>query len=354
MLFLSKQEGERWIACAQEALAGTAEPHDFDQEIRPNLIPAFDYFVGTTLVAKGLGERGQAWCREGVLLEEDGLFSNGFLLNFLKRQNGSLVMPAVAFADPRPFVHFAGVPTMKSARERFLKQCGHSLPRFQHPLRILDIGTGNGALVVQLVQHLQECGKVGEVGEILLVDPSPAMCALAEETVAKEFPRQRIRTVNARIQDLSDKLDARYDVALASLAFHHMPYEDKEVHLSRLEPWIDHFLLFELNANNDLPAMHSPELALSVYQSYGRMMDFVFSHDAPVEVALACIDLFLMTEAVSLLTQPRGIRSDYHLLRWQWKDLLDRKLGPAFACGCDSLCYADEYLDLFTLHYQRV
>jgi hypothetical protein len=40
-------------------------------------------------------------------------------------------------------------------------------------------------------------------------------------------------------------------------------------------------------------------------------MDFVFSHDAPVEVALACIDLFLMTEAVSLLTQPRGVRSDY-------------------------------------------
>jgi hypothetical protein len=148
-------------------------------------------------------------------------------------------------------------------------------------------------------------------------------------------------------------LDTRYDVALTSLAFHHMPHEDKEVHLSRLEPWIGHFLLFELNANNDLPALHSPELALSAYQSYGRMMDFVFSHDAPVEVALACIDLFLMTETVSLLTQPRGVRSDYHLLRSQWKDLLDGKLGPAFAYGCDSLCYADEYLDLFTLHYQR-
>lgn len=83
--------------------------------------------------------------------------------------------------------------------------------------------------------------------------------------VGKEFPPQRIHAANTRIKGSSDKLDTRYDVALASLAFHHMPYEDKEVHLSRLEPWIDHFLLFELNANNDLPALHSPELALSAY-----------------------------------------------------------------------------------------
>ena len=47
---------------------------------------------------------------------------------------------------------------------------------------------------------------------------------------------------------------------MSSLAYHHMPLEDKRVHLARLKPWIDHFLLFEMDANNDTPDLYSPEL----------------------------------------------------------------------------------------------
>jgi hypothetical protein len=140
---------------------------------------------------------------------------------------------------------------------------------------------------------------------------------------------------------------------MSSLAYHHMPVEDKRIHLSRLRPWIDHFLLFEMDANNDTPELYSPELAFSVYQSYGRIMDFVYAYDAPVEVVTDCIDSFLMTEVVSLLTQPRGERTEYHMLRSQWHDLFRTCLCPEFTVSSDSTCYADEYMTLFTLHYGR-
>jgi len=132
-----------------------------------------------------------------------------------------------------------------------------------------------------------------------------------------------------------------------------MPYEIKMIHLKNLAPWIDHFIVSELDANNDTPELFSPELALSVYQSYGRLIDAVFAHDAPIEVAQACVDKFLLAEEVSLLTQPRGERTEYHMLRRQWRQLLEEGLGPDFACWCDSTAYANEYLDFFTMHYGR-
>ena len=79
----------------------------------------------------------------------------------------------------------------------------------------------------------------------------------------------------------------------------------------------------------------------------------VFAHDAPVAVVLACVDRFLMTEAISLLTQQRGIRSDYHMLPSQWTELLQSTLSPDFCCLSDGNCYADEYLSIFMLHYGR-
>ncbi len=66
-----------------------------------------------------------------------------------------------------------------------------------------------------------------------------------------------------------------------------------------------------------------------------------------------CIDSFLMTEIVSILTEPRGVRSDYHMLRSEWNALFCETLGPEFSLRSDSSCYADEYMQIFTLHYGR-
>lgn len=353
MLFLSPTEKTYWAELGREALDRSAKPGALGTDVRANLRPIFHFYIGTLLTAKGLNDIGREWINTGTMIEEDGLFSNAFLTGFLKRQQGRLIMPEQVFADPRHYVHFTTTPAIRQSRENFLKHCGHSLPKISRPFRIMDIGCGDGGLMVALLKHLQAVAKIGDIGEILLIDPSPGMIALARETAGKVFPPAAIKTLNSRIEGVSGQITRHYDAALCSLAYHHMPYETKVVHLQKLKPHIDHLLLFELDANNDLPELHTPELVVSVCQSYGRMIDFVFSHDAPVAVAQACVDKFLMTEEVSLLTQPRGQRNDYHMLKSQWLGLFEQVLAPDFQCYCDSPCYADEYLSLFTLHYGR-
>jgi hypothetical protein len=353
MLFLSEHEKAAWVAYAGEIAAGSGRPADYEDRVRQNLVSPFDYYIGTRLAAMGQNRRALEWLEAGTLCEEDGVFSSAFLLSFLQRHNGAMIKPAVAFADPRPYLHFAGVPVMKEARRQLVHQFVRSLPAFDRPVRFMDIGCGDGSLTTMVLDQLVESGKAADIDEVLLIDASPAMIDLAQKTVAGAFPGVTITTENARIQDCSSSIHTRYDIAMSSLAYHHMPVEDKRVHLNRLKSWIDHFLLFEMDANNDTPAMDSPDLALAVYQSYGRIMDFVYSYDAPVDVVTNCIDSFLMTEVVSILTEPRGVRTDYHMLRTQWHDLFREVLGPEFSLCSDSTCYGDGYVSMFTLHYGR-
>lgn len=353
MLFLSKTEAAQWREMGKEIVVGQLPPERFGGEIRANLLAAFRYHAAALLAGAGYGDAALDWLKKGVREEVHGQFSNAFLLAFLTRHEGRLKMPVVVFADPRPFLHFAGVPVIRDARRRFLKHCGDSMPKFDHPIRVMDIGCGDGSLTAAFLQHLQEAGKVGDIAEIFLVDSSRGMIELAERTVGKVFPPSIIRTANRRIEQVSDGVHSRYDIALSSLAYHHIPREAKLSNVRKLSPWIDHFVIFEVEADTDGPELHSPELAVAVYQCYGRLIDFVFAHDAPIEVVLPCVDFLLMTEAVSFLTQPRGARTDYHMLRTQWTDLFEQGLGPEFGLRCDTTCYADDYFNLFTMHYGR-
>jgi len=353
MLFLSDREQQEWRAYADEILRDGSGPDRYDTRIRQELVPAFHFYIATFLAANGCGEPAVAWVKSAVLEEEDGLFGLAFLLGFLERYGNEFKKPALVFADPRPFIHFTTVPFMSNARKEFVRHCGESLPVFDHPVRFMDIGCGNGALTVAVLSQLLECRKIPGITEILLVDPSPAMAALAESTVRAAFPDVPIRIESCRIQECSGRIDRKIDIAMSSLAYHHMPVEDKRIHLARLRDWIDHFLIFEMDADIDTPDRFSPALALAVYQFYGRMFDCIYAHDGPVDVVNESIDMFLMTEVVSILSEPRGTRSDYHMQRDQWHALFAEVLGPAFSSRCDAACYADEHLVFFAMHYGR-
>jgi SAM-dependent methyltransferase len=353
MLFLSESEKAAWAGYAQEISSGNATPAQYENRIRRNLRAVFDFYIGTLLAAQGEEQRGMEWLDAGVRYEEKGLSSSALLQGFLKRHGGAMKKPVVVFEETRPFVHFSEVPVMKEVRMQIVHQFGHTLPVFDGAVRFMDIGCGDGSLTANVLTHLLETGKVSRIEEVLLVDASPAMIRMAEETVSKALPGVSISTENSRIQDCSSCISRHYDIAMSSLAYHHMPFEDKQTHLARLKPWIDHFLLFDMEADHDTPGIYSPELALSVYQTYGRMMDFVYSLDVPDDLLTACIDSFLMTEVISILTEPRGARSDYHMLRSQWHELFKGTLGPEFSVFSDSPCYSDEYLTLFTMHYGR-
>ncbi|MEI7500105.1 MAG: class I SAM-dependent methyltransferase, partial [Bacteroidota bacterium] len=338
MLFLGIEEIVRWRGLAERILKSPADMPPLNNYIRPGLIPAFNYFIGTILLSKGMNQAGQKWISAGLAGEQGGLFSNAFLTSYLGRNNGRLVIPETIFADPAPYVHFAATPVLLDSRIKFRLHCVHALPLFIKPIKIMDIGCGHGMVLVELLLELQKCGIIAGVEEILLIDPSEAMLKLAKENCINEFPEAKITLSQSRIEMLSDKIDVHYDIALASLSYHHMPYETKLFHLKRLKDKIGVFILFELDANNDTPELHSPELSLSVYQSYGSLMDFVFANDAPIELAISSIDRFLMSEAIYFFTEPRGKRTDYHMLRSQWHRVFQDGLGKDFNCLCDSTC----------------
>ncbi len=354
MQFLTEQEQQEWRAYADEILAIAPDPVTFDRKIRHDLVPAFHFYIATFLAANGRGGEARKWAESAVLFEKDGLFGVAFLIGFLNRYQNRLTKPATVFADPKPFIHFTTVPLMQEARNRFIHECGASLPVFDHPIRFMDIGCGNGALTAAFLQNLVRTKKIPGISEVLLIDPSPAMANLAKKIVSDAFPDTRITVESCRIQDCTDRIDRKFEIAMSSLAYHHMPVEDKRAHLVRLRPWIDHFLLFEMDTDIDTPDLFSPTLALAVYQAYGRIFDRIYAHDSSIEVVNDCIDSFLMTEVVSILTEPRGERSDYHMLREQWLALFAEALGPEFMIRNDLSCYADEYLSLIGLHYGRV
>ncbi|MBP7864914.1 MAG: class I SAM-dependent methyltransferase [Acidobacteria bacterium] len=353
MLFLTGREIEAWNRWGREAVEGSLAPGEVPPGVRAPLRPVFCFFAGTMLTARGQRDAGRGWLLAGTREETAGLMTNALVTAFLERHGGRLVKPAVVFADPAPYLHFIGVPPMQRAREQFRAFAARSLPRFDHPLHFLDIGCGDGDLTVTVLRRLQMEGNAASVGEVALVDSSKAMLDMAEGKVREAFPGCSVRTFHDRIQNVAGQVGEGYDVAVCSLSYHHMPRETKLAHLGELSGRLDHLLLFELGADNDTPEMHSPELAMAVYQSYGRIIDFIFAHDTDIRTAQESVDCFLMVEAVSFLTQPRGERSDYHMLRGQWHEAFQMGLGPAYRCLGDTTCHADEHLDLFALHYGR-
>jgi len=353
MLFLGNEESRIWKDFADHTLKSCSGPGSEPTFIRPGLVPAFYYYLGTLFLSKGLNQIGQKWITAGIAGEQGGLFSNSFLSSYLGRNKGAMVIPEKIFADPAPYVHFAGTPILIDSRTKFRIHCVHSLPVIRQPLKIMDIGCGHGMFLVDLLVELRESGLIGDVGEILLIDPSEGMLKLAKKNVTRAFPQAHITLSRSRIEALTNKIKGHYHIALASLAYHHMPYETKLYHLKKLNKLIDCFILFELDANNDTPEMNSPEIALSVYQSYGGLMDFIFANDAPVELAISSIDRFLMSEAIYFFIAPRGKRTDYHMLRSQWHQVFREGLGKGFTCLCDSTCYGDENIGLFTMIYGR-
>jgi len=353
MIFLSANECKEWRTLATRAVDNGGGIFSVAGSVRPGLIPAFHFYLGTWLLSENRNREGFEWISSGMAGEQGGLFSNAFLVSYLGRNKGRLVIPEAIFADPNPYIHFAGTPVISNSRIAFRRHCVNTLPDYSRPLRIMDIGCGHGATLIELLTELLQAGRITSVAEILLIDPSAGMLTLAENKVREAFPEASVKLSQSRIEALTSGLEGHYDIALASLSYHHMPFETKLLHLNRLREHIDLFLLFELDANNDTPDLHSPELALSVYQSYGSLMDAIFAHEAPIELAIASIDRFLMSEAIYFFTEPRGRRSDYHMLRSQWHEVFREGLGSDFNCLCDSICFADENIGLFTMIYGR-
>jgi SAM-dependent methyltransferase len=250
-------------------------------------------------------------------------------------------------------MHFTTVPALQEARKHFLNHATASLPKFGRPIRFLDLGCGDGGLTLALLQTLCDRGYATGIDAVLLVDPSAKMLRSARQLLTGVFPKARIDVLEGRAEAVTRQAPPGFDIALSSLAWHHMPYEIKLGLATAVADRADHVLLFEIEGHHDTPERHSPALAVSVYQLYGAAVEMVMTHPAPRVVIEACLDHFLTGELISLMTETRGQRTEYHMLRRQWHALLSEGLGPDFECRADCTCWYDELTEMFMLHYGR-
>ena len=352
MIFLGRDEAARWRSLGALLEEGAVTPGRRPEGVRQALLPHFHFYAGILRANAGRGGEAISWFREGGRMETDGNSANRSFADFMERHGGELRVPEAVFADPHPYLPFTEVPVIRESRERLVVRLIRSLPDVAAPFRFLDIGCGDGSLTVASLRGLRDAGRIGEIDFVTLVDPSSSMLELATATVMAAFPGICVMPLQGRFQDVSADLPES-DVALAAISIHHMPREERRIHLERLAPRIGHLILFELNADHDTPELNSPELAVSIYQSYGAMFKVILAHDAPRELKEACVDRFFLAEAITMLTQPRGKRGDYHMLRSQWQEHLAETLGPEFTCHGEFTDCVTDHSELITLHYGR-
>ena len=86
--------------------------------------------------------------------------------------------------------------------------CARELPSRQR-IKILDIGTGSGAIAVSLAKHLPE-------SEVWAVDISAASLRVAEANAKRHNVAERIRFLQGDLLDALDQVGATFDLILSN------------------------------------------------------------------------------------------------------------------------------------------
>ncbi len=91
--------------------------------------------------------------------------------------------------------------------------------------RVLDVGTGTGAVALAALD------RVGAAGEVVGIDPSPEMVDKARSKAHGRLPEPRFEV--AAIEDLPFETDS-FDRAVAQLMIHHLPDDLRQSGLAEL------------------------------------------------------------------------------------------------------------------------
>lgn len=253
-------------------------------------------------VLRGYLERTQAFSFGVTIFAEAAPYRAWFASHFHRQYQPGFVQQAAALAQAYP------------------------PPETNAHATILDVGTGNGELLAQVVNRVSQYYPLESV-HLILVDPSPAMLAMAEAhcRAAIRLPIT-VTTVCGRLEAVTAEqwqcMERGRPIwfTTMSLSVHHMPYAVKIPMFQRIRALSRYFLLGEANWNDELPK-DSPELAYVIAKAYGLIFEDILQCPASPEDQQAAIDRFLLPEAISILTEEIGQRTDYHMSLADWERL---------------------------------
>lgn len=140
---------------------------------------------------------------------------------------------------------------------------------------IIDIGPGNGALIVEIVKQLLPLYHLESI-HLILIEQSPEMLAAAQKYCQESISIPiRFTPICCQIQKITAQQLAILEKHLpiwfinASLSLHHMPREIKVPTMKKLTNLSAYCLISEANYNHDRPEKDTPELLYSVADQGG-------------------------------------------------------------------------------------
>jgi hypothetical protein len=195
---------------------------------------------------------------------------------------------------------------------------------------IIDIGPGNGVLLVEIVKRLLPLYHLEKI-HLILIEQSPEMLAAAQKYCQESLSIPiKFTPVCCQIQKITDqqlslleKLQPNWFIN-ASLSLHHIPREIKIPTLEMLTNLSNYCLISESNYNHDLPKKDAPELIYSVSENYGFVIQDILNFSASKTDKKLCINNFLLTEAINILKNEREHRGDYHALISEWQEIAEQ------------------------------
>ena len=254
----------------------------------------------------------------------------GALSRYL-RERKCFVPSAVAFQSTEPYKSWTKTRFYNHYRHQTIEALAQFI-RSNPPanttarLTICDVGPGSGQLLSDLVdrifQALPNC-----LLRILLIEKSPAMLQETSRVLSQRYGlRVQCVPICRKIEEMSDEELLRYRgpddlwFVNGAASLHHMPAETKArvfSSLARLTPFV---AVSDFEANNDLTECDSPELVYSVANFYGTIIaDILSCENLSEDKRWQCVCDIFLTEAITMLSQPRSARIDYHAPAGEWR-----------------------------------
>lgn len=240
-----------------------------------------------------------------------------------------------AFEGPRPYLLWHHTPfdceVTKNKLDFFNRHIEEEVTRFRvRRLRIVDIGCGDGSLILALVRSILSIHERLKI-DLILCDPSNSMLEMAAKKCSRlPVSNVSITELQCGVEHLdeerlfSGESSAEFSVVIAGESIHHVSEEQKIKCHKLLLAACDLLLMAELEGNHDEPASDSVDLAFSVWSFYGALVHAVDESDLLPSAKWECVDRLILTEAISIIKNSRELRGDYHRTARQWQDLFKR------------------------------
>ncbi len=192
---------------------------------------------------------------------------------------------------------------------------------------IMDIGSGNGVMIAEIINQLAAIGNLKRI-RLITLDQSPEMLKSCETYCTEHVSIPvNFTPLCCKIQEITEEqisIIKKYQpiwFVMAAASMHHMPWELKISTLNKLKSLSEYCLILDFHANNDRPKKGTVELIYSIVESYKYYINDILNSPITQEEKKLCLHELCIAEMINMFKCDWPVRMDYHATIQQWEEL---------------------------------